>query len=49
MHLFILIPRFNNYLPNDLDLGHNNNKEKPTRAKYENKYTNYPLFVNVTS
>lgn len=26
MYLFVLIPRFNNYLSNELDLGHNNKK-----------------------
>lgn len=27
MHLFVLIQRFNNYLPSELDLGYNNNKK----------------------
>lgn len=47
MHLFVLIQRFNNYLPSELDLGYNN--KKIIRPKYKNKFTNYPLFVNVTS
>lgn len=49
MHLFVLIPRFNNYLPNDLDFRAQQQKKNPPEQKYENKYTNYPLFVNVTS
>lgn len=47
MHLFVLIQKFNNYLPSDLDLGHNNKKTHQT--KIQKQVHKLPLIVNVTS
>lgn len=33
MHLFVLIQRFNNYLPSELDLGYNNKKNHQTKIQ----------------
>lgn len=37
MHLFVLIQRFNNYLPSELDLGYNNTKDQTKIQKQVHK------------
>lgn len=40
MHLFVLMPRINDYLSNDLDLGHN---KKACQSKIQKQVHKLPL------